>query len=249
MAGKEGWRAENGEGSSPGSAQAVAVTPPSGEPAPERRRARHEGDCAHPGGTVWEPDWYQGGPGRAFRSRGWAVGVAGLGKLRLGPGSQVDPAHSWWGTNPREPAVSPRADSGIQHREWATGPSSRLPGSGWKWATSPSCGLQRVHSGAPTRRVSHWSRRARPRELPSWSGPRVLRSTPVVRPRVSAHRPGIPILGLHLRLRARGVDSTELAAGPGAARVGGGMSQGGGGSLSCRSDSLSLRRSPASFGK
>lgn len=54
-----------------------------------------------------EPDRYQGGPGRAFRSCGWVVGVAGLGRPRLAPRSQVDPAHSWWGTNPREPALSP----------------------------------------------------------------------------------------------------------------------------------------------
>lgn len=177
LAGKA--RAEGPAGSSPGSAQRAAVTPPSAEPAPERRRARHEGDCAHPGGPVREPDRYQGGPGRAFRSRGWAVRVAGLGRPRLAPRSQGDPAHSWVGTKPRRARpVSPRADRGIQPGEWATGPGSRLSGSGSKWATSPSCGIQRVRSGDPTRRVGHRSRRARPRELAPGSGPHVPAAGP-----------------------------------------------------------------------
>lgn len=177
-------------------------------------------------GTRSVPRWVRA----RVSTREWAVSVAGLRGPCLAPPSQADRAHSWENKPRRAHPVFPRADPEIRPREWASWPW----GPGSKRAIGPSRVFQRVRPGA---RLEERATGPEGRALENWPrglNPRFLRRPGGESgPRVSGADSGS-------RARAPGAGSEERVTGPGA---GGGDFSGSG------SDSLSLRRPLASFGK
>lgn len=193
------------------------------------------------------------GPGARSAPAGGQLGSPASEDLALRLGARVTPRTPGWGPSPGEPALCPRGQTRGSSPE--SGPPVPAAGSRDPARSGPPVPAAESRECAPGTRPGEWATGPEGRALESWPrgvAPTFLRPGPVTRPgeggpRVSADRPGITIQGMHPGLRARGAGSTELATGPGAA--GGGVSPGGGGSLGSGSDSLSLGRSLASFGK